>query len=279
MRTSAPRRCRAGRRTQCPGDDGAHRVRAVRPSEYRPTGRRRHRHERQDDDRASDRRDPRARRGRSPRSSARSPARARRPRPPICSSCWPARRDARCRRLRWRCRRTPSAQHRVDGTRFAAAVFTNLSADHLDYHRTMEEYFKAKARLFEPSFTDVAVIDVDTPYGRLLAGLRATPGRRAQWRIDGRYALGRARSIPRSAGATRSCTYRSEVASTSRTPCSPRTPSPRSTSRRDDIAAALATSRRCPVASRRIDEGQPFTVLVDYAHTPDGLEACARSSP
>ena len=61
------------------------------------------------------------------------------------------------------------AQHRVDGTRFAAAIFTNLSPDHLDYHRTMEEYFRAKARLFESSFTKVAVIDIDTTYGRLLA--------------------------------------------------------------------------------------------------------------
>src|SRR4029079_13272160 len=61
------------------------------------------------------------------------------------------------------------AQHRVDGTRFSAAVFTNLAPDHLDYHRTMEEYFRAKARLFEPSFTNVAVIDIDTTYGRLLA--------------------------------------------------------------------------------------------------------------
>src|SRR5438045_1594302 len=41
-------------------------------------------------------------------------------------------------------------QHRVDGTWFAVAVFTNLSQDHLDYHKDMEEYFRAKARLFEP---------------------------------------------------------------------------------------------------------------------------------
>ena len=45
-------------------------------------------------------------------------------------------------------------QHRVDGTRFACAVFTNLSQDHLDYHGTMEAYFEAKARLFTPELSE-----------------------------------------------------------------------------------------------------------------------------
>ena len=46
------------------------------------------------------------------------------------------------------------ALHRVDATRFAVAVFTNLSRDHLDFHGTMERYFDAKARLFSPALTD-----------------------------------------------------------------------------------------------------------------------------
>jgi UDP-N-acetylmuramoyl-L-alanyl-D-glutamate--2,6-diaminopimelate ligase len=59
--------------------------------------------------------------------------------------------------------------HRVDGTHFAVAVFTNLSRDHLDFHTTMDDYFAAKARLFTRDFTDRAVVCVDDPWGRRLA--------------------------------------------------------------------------------------------------------------
>ena len=60
-------------------------------------------------------------------------------------------------------------QGRVASTRFAAALFTNLSQDHLDYHGTMEAYFRAKARLFRPEYTSDAVVCVDEPWGRRLA--------------------------------------------------------------------------------------------------------------
>ena len=67
------------------------------------------------------------------------------------------------------------ALHRVDGTRFAVAVFTNLSQDHLDFHHTMDDYFAAKATLFTPAFTDRAVVCSDDPRGRqLLARLSGT---------------------------------------------------------------------------------------------------------
>jgi UDP-N-acetylmuramoyl-L-alanyl-D-glutamate--2,6-diaminopimelate ligase len=59
-------------------------------------------------------------------------------------------------------------QRRVDGVHFAAGVFTNLTQDHLDYHATMDAYFEAKARLFQPAFLDVAVVNSDDPYGRRL---------------------------------------------------------------------------------------------------------------
>ena len=61
------------------------------------------------------------------------------------------------------------ALHRVDGIHFAVGAFMNLGRDHLDFHHTMEEYFEAKARLFEPGRCDVAVINVDDLYGRRLA--------------------------------------------------------------------------------------------------------------
>jgi UDP-N-acetylmuramoyl-L-alanyl-D-glutamate--2,6-diaminopimelate ligase len=162
------------------------------------------------------------------------------------------------------------AQHRVDGTRFAAAVFTNLSADHLDYHRTMEEYFRAKARLFESSFTDVAVIDIDTTYGRLLADSVQLPvvvrsgastvdvlsvglaTSKFRWRdqivhlpLGGRFNVANAVLAADTTAAL-------DVAP-------------------HEIASALATVTPVPGRFERIDEGQPFSVLVDYAHTPDGV--------
>ena len=60
-------------------------------------------------------------------------------------------------------------QHRVDGIDFDMAIFTNLTHEHLDYHGTMENYFAAKAKLFEwLDENDTAIINVDDPYGRRL---------------------------------------------------------------------------------------------------------------
>ncbi|MDQ1635622.1 MAG: UDP-N-acetylmuramoyl-L-alanyl-D-glutamate--2,6-diaminopimelate ligase, partial [Frankiaceae bacterium] len=61
------------------------------------------------------------------------------------------------------------ALHRVDGSHFAGAAFTNLSQDHLDFHADMDDYFAAKAKLFEPSLSRFGVIAVDDEWGRRLA--------------------------------------------------------------------------------------------------------------
>lgn len=61
------------------------------------------------------------------------------------------------------------AQKRADHTRFGAAVFTNLTREHLDYHKGMEDYFSAKRRLFDELLSGPAVINADDPYGRRLA--------------------------------------------------------------------------------------------------------------
>lgn len=74
------------------------------------------------------------------------------------------------------------AQHRVDGTVFRVAVFTNLTRDHLDFHGTMENYFRAKERLFTELLDEngSAVINTDDPFGRRLASrLRASSGTQA----------------------------------------------------------------------------------------------------
>src|SRR5262245_19990144 len=66
-------------------------------------------------------------------------------------------------------------QFRADGVRYACAVFTNLSQDHLDYHPSMREYFEAKARLFTPELSVRGVVNADTPEGRELASRGAIP--------------------------------------------------------------------------------------------------------
>lgn len=56
-------------------------------------------------------------------------------------------------------------QERLYGTKFDAALFTNLSGDHLDYHHTMDEYFAAKRKLFQPEYANIAVVNMDNDYG------------------------------------------------------------------------------------------------------------------
>lgn len=67
------------------------------------------------------------------------------------------------------------ALHRVDGTIFRVAVFTNLSRDHLDFHSSMEAYFDAKTKLFDPERCRAAAIGIDDEYGRRLASSVAVP--------------------------------------------------------------------------------------------------------
>ena len=154
---------------------GAPRGPLLRRPDARAPGDRRHGHQRQDHHRLPDRarssRRPGSRPGCwAPSSSASaassSPSSARRPRPSTCSA-----RSAACSTRATapppsRSPRTRSAYGRADGVRFAAAAFTNLTQDHLDFHGDMEAYFAAKALLFDgrcPRATNA-----DDPYGRRL---------------------------------------------------------------------------------------------------------------
>ena len=163
------------------------------------------------------------------------------------------------------------ALHRVDATSFAAVAFTNLSRDHLDFHTTMEDYFKAKARLFTKTFSPFAVIDVDTPHGKLLAattdiehvvrtGLSTVDvfhvdasGTRYRWRgIDVFLALPGRFNIDNALVASELCVGLGVDPVV--------------------VAEALATLAPVPGRFQRIDVGAAFTVIVDYAHTPDGID-------
>ncbi|HEY4378557.1 MAG TPA: UDP-N-acetylmuramoyl-L-alanyl-D-glutamate--2,6-diaminopimelate ligase, partial [Acidimicrobiales bacterium] len=160
--------------------------------------------------------------------------------------------------------------HRVDGTHFRVAVFTNLTRDHLDFHGDMSSYFAAKARLFEPALAERAVVNLDDPYGRLLrdaAGLPTTG-----YSIDDAEDLvvgpGGSSFAWRGAPVTMALAGRFNVANAlaAATAAAELGIDPAM------IAAGLGAAG--PVAGRfeLVDEGQPFLVVVDYAHTPDGLE-------
>ncbi len=144
-----------------------------------------------------------------------------------------------------------ASQGRLRGTRFAVLVFTNLTQDHLDFHGTMENYFAAKRELFDQA--ERVVVNVGDEWGRRLAAElpRArtfTPGDDLPdvgLRLVGRFnrtnALG-AVWAARELGIDEA-----------------------------SIRAGVATLAAVPGRFEVVDEGQPFTVIVDYAHTPDSL--------
>ncbi|WDT94366.1 UDP-N-acetylmuramoyl-L-alanyl-D-glutamate--2,6-diaminopimelate ligase [Thermoleophilum album] len=165
---------------------------------------------------------------------------------------------------------------RVAGTRFACRVFTNLSQDHLDFHGTMELYFEAKRRLFS-EFAGAAVIGVDCEWGRRLA--REFP--HADTFAVERDATLRARDVEFDIDGARFTLEAPEGSWRCRLPLPGRFNVENALAALGAVralggnlaqaAAALATFDRVPGRFERIDAGQPFAVLVDYAHTPDSL--------
>jgi len=160
--------------------------------------------------------------------------------------------------------------HRVDATHFAVAVFTNLGEDHLDFHRTPEAYFAAKARLFEAGRCDVAVINVDDVHGRLLRDAASVPVvpysveglDSLDLRGDGSSFTWRGHSVELAAPGRHNVANALAVAEAARA----------LGVAEHDIVAGLAGAPAVPGRFERVDEGQPFAVVVDYAHTPDALE-------
>jgi len=159
-----------------------------------------------------------------------------------------------------------SALHRLDDVRFAVLVFTNLSHEYLDFHADMEDYFQAKRRLFVTGRSP-AVVNVDDEYGRRLAselphavtfgfsdgadvGPVALDGidLKLRGRFNAENALG-AVAAARVLGIGG-----------------------------DAIARGLESVRGVPGRFESIDEGQPFDVIVDYAHKPLALETVLRAA-
>ena len=165
------------------------------------------------------------------------------------------------------------AVHRADATWFEVAVFTNLSQDHLDFHGTMDAYFEAKASLFDPARCGRAVVDVDDEWGARLA---------SRLEHDGRLPLVRC-SLDLLAdldvGLT-SCTF-SWRGQQLRVPLGGRHNAANALLAAEaavavgvdaaDVVSGLAAAVPVPGRFEPVDVGQDFAVVVDYAHTPDGL--------
>jgi UDP-N-acetylmuramoyl-L-alanyl-D-glutamate--2,6-diaminopimelate ligase len=158
-----------------------------------------------------------------------------------------------------------SALHRLDHVRFAVLVFTNLSHEHLDFHADMEDYFEAKRRLFLEGRPPAAV-NVGDEYGRRLAaelpealtfgfaddaeiGPAALAG--IELKLRGRF---NAENALGALAAARLLGIDDEA-----------------------IARGLESVRGVPGRFEAVDEGQPFEVIVDYAHKPLALETLLRT--
>jgi UDP-N-acetylmuramoyl-L-alanyl-D-glutamate--2,6-diaminopimelate ligase len=172
-------------------------------------------------------------------------------------------------------------QRRVAGVRFAAALFTNLTRDHLDYHRDIEDYFHSKRALFvrppEDGPSPPGATNLDDEYGRRLAA-----------EAD---ALGYAIDAPAEVRPLAVAGLDSGIAATIATP---RGPVEIETALRgrfnlanllgvvavgeilglehDAVARGLAAVSGVPGRFEAVDAGQPFPLIVDYAHTPDSLQ-------
>ena len=167
---------------------------------------------------------------------------------------------------------------RADAIHFSAAVFTNLTQDHLDFHGTMEEYFQAKRRLFVDGRSGHAVINVDDPYGARLAA--EVPGA-VTFAVE-HGATYRASEVQTGLGGSRFTLDGPDGVTELHSPLPGRFnvynvlaafAAVRAVGVPVDVAAgAIETAGHVPGRFEPVDAGQEFAVLVDYAHTPDSLE-------
>ena len=178
-------------------------------------------------------------------------------------------------------------QSRVKGCKYKVVAFTNLTQDHLDYHKTMDTYFAAKATLFTAEYASAAVINIDDPYGAKLASesdIAVTTVSRRDSKAD--YYLKRS-EVSKNGYFVEIVSKKGEVitgdfgllgdfnlenlllavaiahltgVSTSQ------------------ITSALSKLNSVPGRLEKVDAGQSFTALVDYAHSPDAVERVLKTA-
>ncbi|MDD3193083.1 MAG: UDP-N-acetylmuramoyl-L-alanyl-D-glutamate--2,6-diaminopimelate ligase [Oscillospiraceae bacterium] len=169
-------------------------------------------------------------------------------------------------------------QKRLSGCRFAVGVFTNLTQDHLDYHITMEAYYQAKKKLFDLS--DAAVVNLDDAYGRRLAKELSCPVRtfsiwddaadftardirpavdRNRFTVVGESQIGRV-DFPMPGEFSVANAMAAGIAALTLGMTL------------QQVCAGLSSCPGIPGRTEVLSTGTDFTVIRDYAHTPDGLE-------
>jgi len=177
------------------------------------------------------------------------------------------------------------AYGRTAGIRYTVAAFTNLTQDHLDFHADLEDYFEAKAKLFTPGYTEFSVINADDGYGRRIAqrltdadlphwtfSSRGTPS--AHWRAEAvepmpegsRFTLVGPDDIRLAAsvqlpGGFNVSNAMAAIITLIAAGVEPQT-----------AVAGVASVPGVPGRMQRIDAGQPYLAVVDYAHTPDAID-------
>jgi UDP-N-acetylmuramoyl-L-alanyl-D-glutamate--2,6-diaminopimelate ligase len=168
------------------------------------------------------------------------------------------------------------AQHRTAGTRFALTVFTNLSQDHLDFHGTMDQYFEAKAELFGSAVTAAALVNRDDPWGRRLLDRLDVPSLT--------YGLGDAEAVRMTATGT-SFVWRDTPVVTGLVGAFNLSNTLAAAEAAvhlgyppDAVAAALGRAGPVPGRFEPVATRLPGAVVVDYAHTPDGLAAAIEAA-
>ena len=169
---------------------------------------------------------------------------------------------------------------RIRGSHFAVVGFTNLSQDHLDFHKSMEEYFLAKSKLFTYEYADLAVINVDDAFGARLAAMTELPvvtlsrtDTKASWHFASitRDYIGASVAIRGSGGILiegktilhGGFNYDNllmAIAIATESGVDP-----------IDIAAIMPTLTGAAGRLESVRLGQNFTALVDYAHSPDAV--------
>jgi len=173
---------------------------------------------------------------------------------------------------------------RVDGTRFAAAAFTNLSQDHLDFHPDMETYFAAKLRLFEEFDLGRSIVVVDDEWGRRLAArleraVTVSLERDADWRaVDHRSGLDGNELTVRSPAGEAAVSLPLRGRFNAANALVALAAGDALGLELGPMAKALRSVPAVPGRVEAVEEGQPFAVLVDYSHKPGALETVLASA-
>lgn len=174
--------------------------------------------------------------------------------------------------------------HRTNGMEFRVGIFTNLTQDHLDFHTSFEDYFESKAKLFD-QVTGFAVLNYDDPKGQDLAARMSIPlisygvdqaaevhasnvevdSKRTSYTLNTPWG-----SIPLEINLTGKFNVYNSLSAAAA--CLGAGFS------LDEVKRGLEALQGVPGRFEVVDEGQPYAVIVDYAHTPDGLENILRTA-